>query len=138
MSITSYNTDFQLKHSFFGKARLASIEPFANFCHKVVEDRNYTEDEHAQLIGIVHSAICAFFKKYPKTRARIMCIQLDVGSSLKSLRFIAEGYDSVGSAGALWSSTGDRFAAETELFRQEFRQQYIKDTTIKIDSEEGK
>jgi len=117
--ITSYNTDFHIEHPFFGKARMASFEPVNNLCHSVAKDNNYTEAEEAQLIAIVHATISKFFDKYPKTRARMVRIQLSVGSSLESLRFVLEGYDC---AGSLMYPVGNRLDAETDLFKQEYKQ----------------
>lgn len=117
--ITSYTADIDIEHSFFGKARMRSIEPFTNLCHKVVEDSNYTEAEEVQLIEIVRAAINKFLEKYPKTRARKAHIQLSVGSSLKSLRLVLEGYDV---AGSLLYPVGNRLVAETDLFKQEYKQ----------------
>jgi len=123
MSITSYSTDFKVKHSFFGKASMASFEPVAELCHTVAKDRNYTEDEEVQLLEIVHAVPNRFLERYPKTKARIVRIQLSVGSSLKSLRFLVEGYAPLGaSLGGLFTPTGDIIIAETELFNQEFNQ----------------
>lgn len=127
MRITSYTADIDIEHPSFDQARMGSVEPLANLCHKVAKDRNYTEAEEVKLIEIVHAAINRFLEKYPKTRARIVCIQLSVGSSFKSLRFYAEGYAALGaSLSGLSSPTGDTFIAETDLYRQEY-QQYSKD-----------
>lgn len=127
MNITSYTATLEIEHSFFGKARMGSLEPFADFCRKVVADRNFTEDEHRQLIDIVHTAICKFFKEYPKTRAGILRIQLELGSSLKSLRFVAEGYCG---GGNLSYPTGDRIEGETDLYKEEYNQ-YLKELKTK-------
>lgn len=127
MSITSYYADINIEHSFFGKARMGSIEPLANLCHKVVEDRNYTEAEHVKLIEIVHTTLNRFIEKYPKTQARTVVIRLFVGSSLKSLKLCAEG--SFATEYAYFGRsrpTGDTLVVETDLFKQEYIQ-YCKD-----------
>ena len=92
MNIASYTADIDIEHSFFGKAKMGSFEPVAKLCHKVVKDRNYTEAEEVKLVDLLHGAINRFCEKYPRTQARTVRIWLCLGSSLKSLRFHAEGY----------------------------------------------
>ena len=131
MRITSYTADISVNHSFFGKASPDSFEPAAKLCHSVAKDHSYPEADEVKLLEIVHAAIGKFFKQYPKTRARIVVIRLFVGSSLKSLKFYAEGY--FAPEYASWRHTrptGDIIIAETDLYKQEYRQ-YLKELNIR-------
>ncbi len=125
MNITSYTADISVNHSFFGKASPGSFGPAAELCHSVAKDHNYPESEKMQLIEIVYAAIGKFFKQYPKTRARIICIQLDVGSSLKSLRLVVEGYGMSHCKALGMVPTREGLEADTELFKQEYLE-YLK------------
>lgn len=125
MTITHYSADVSVEHSFFGKARMGSFEPVENLCHRVAKELNYPEADKVKLIEIVHSAVNRFFEQYPKTRARIVCIRLSVGSSVKSLGLSAAGYFASGFASfGPMRPTGDIIKAETDLFIQEFKQYF--------------
>lgn len=127
MQFTEYTADIDIEHSFFGKAKMGSFEPVAKLCHKVVKDRNYTEAEEVKLVDLLHGAINRFCEKYPRTQARTVRIWLCLGSSLKSLRFHAEGYfaEDFASLGPS-RPTGDIITAETDLYKREYIQ-HVKD-----------
>lgn len=107
----SYARVIRLKHPFFGKVRIDSTENVGELCHSVAKDRGYSEDEEVVLLKIVFREINKFLKKYPKTGAKVLTVQLSVGSCLASYGL------------SIYGDVGETYTFDSGRYFQDLRQE---------------